>query len=503
MNVYLWANEIDPQTLGSLNLEGIYRWGDEVWTNGDKYELITSNGNYWTIWHNLTEWTFVISRHPASHWAPNTWSNPNAYPGIVIADHDYWVDPTLDEELWTYTDWDWNTVKQILAWAENIISSYTPWDASPVNWYHVPTIEEFRELIRLVAPILWWSYVDPDYMNIYKVLRFSMESRYRTDVKTNYQINQCWWRQNSLHYYLDSYTGGAWTSAMTIEWNSSNFSFSWYIDDGFDHTFRWTYSSNNYRIRLFRNIESTVFAPGIQYIWYCSHTPLSYGDIVYSWIDSTDVWTSVSALWTNNFYIEGWLLSLWSEINICAKVSWNSYFPRYYSFAILERTDSANNWMQRSYLYWTDRISNIELAFQINYPDNMALSIWDSSLNLSFSWWSDTSCANPYIYITLTSSVIKLLMTDWPIPASGTRTIFETEINPGSGYIEKFNTLMNKKFIQIRGIETVSYSWSSISTAVNVWMPMSSFRYNVFNWWESPWDDWIWAANKSYAAEIL
>lgn len=32
MNVYLWANEIDPQTLGSLNLSGIYKGSDTVWT---------------------------------------------------------------------------------------------------------------------------------------------------------------------------------------------------------------------------------------------------------------------------------------------------------------------------------------------------------------------------------------------------------------------------------------------------------------------------------------
>ena len=32
MNVYLWANEIDPKTLGSLDLEGIYKGSDTVWT---------------------------------------------------------------------------------------------------------------------------------------------------------------------------------------------------------------------------------------------------------------------------------------------------------------------------------------------------------------------------------------------------------------------------------------------------------------------------------------
>lgn len=33
MNVYLWVNGIDPQTLGSLDLEGIYKGNSEVWKN--------------------------------------------------------------------------------------------------------------------------------------------------------------------------------------------------------------------------------------------------------------------------------------------------------------------------------------------------------------------------------------------------------------------------------------------------------------------------------------
>jgi hypothetical protein len=206
MNVYLWSTELDNVALQSTWLDAIHLGTEEVWSSGDKYELITSNGNYWTIWHNLTEWTFVISRHPKTDWAPNTWALSAYYPIVIIADHDYWVDPTDDIELWTYTDWDWNTVKQILAWAKNAVTTYTPWSLG-VRWYHVPQIEEYRELIRLVAPILASSNSqDVDGMNLFKVLRFSLNSNDIQSVMHYYQTEWCWWAAGSWINWTDTYS---------------------------------------------------------------------------------------------------------------------------------------------------------------------------------------------------------------------------------------------------------------------------------------------------------
>lgn len=64
MNVYLWANEIDPKTLGSLDLEGIYKGSSEVWTPAPStirlyllsetdwqpsWDWMWTDDSYWTI----------------------------------------------------------------------------------------------------------------------------------------------------------------------------------------------------------------------------------------------------------------------------------------------------------------------------------------------------------------------------------------------------------------------------------------------------------------------
>lgn len=49
MNVYLWANEIDPKTLGSLDLEGIYKGNSEVWKNWGWPLCFTAKANWSTV----------------------------------------------------------------------------------------------------------------------------------------------------------------------------------------------------------------------------------------------------------------------------------------------------------------------------------------------------------------------------------------------------------------------------------------------------------------------
>jgi hypothetical protein len=520
MNVYLWANEIDPQTLGSLNLEGIYRWGDEVWTSGDKYELITSNGNYWTIWHNLTEWTFVISRHPASHWNPNNWALSAYYPIVIIADHDYWVDPADDIELWTYTDWDWNTVKQILAWTKNAITTYTPWSLS-VSWYHVPQIEEYRELIRLVAPILAsGNSQDVDGMYLFKVLRFSLNSQDRENAIANYQYNWQWWTEGTWMNWTDTYWEICDDDVCMTGCPLSSSVFSTYDDSKFSSLFFGiaspSYTQSNGVMRLFRNIEQTKFAPYISR-WYCSHTivdSMISNDIIYSWVNTDGLWTYVSPLWTNNFYFPAGIEYYSTWINICAKFTWYSNFPYYWATSIMaeEMLIEGDNMRLHPTDYWTSTYNRYsDIWFQLNYPDSLYLYIWWQQINLSYpnqrpSAYGDyTKYKNPYIYVWLTPNNVYITVANGPIPSASTSIWLDVtiDVSNNSDYQNLYPKLLAKKFVHIKWIEDTNSSWVSVATAVNFGMPLSLFKQEAFVGWYTPWYDWTWRTFYEDYAEIL
>lgn len=517
MNVYLWATELDDVALQSTWLDAIHLGTEEVWSSGDKYELITSNGNYWTIWHNLTEWTFVISRHPKKDWAPNTWALSQHHPIVIIADHDYWVDPTDDIELWTYTDWDWNTVKQILAWAKNAVTTYTPWSLG-VNWYHVPQIEEYRELIRLVAPILASSNSqDVDGMNLFKVLRFSLDSNGIQSVMHYYQVNWRWWTAGSWTNWTDTYW---WISDGTVcitkcdLWNPV---FSSYNDD--DYKFRSlffntsspSYTQSDGAMRLFRNIEETPFAPYAS-MWYCSHTNVEEmlsNDIIYSWVG--ELWTYVSPLWTNNFYFPDSIEYYAAWINICAQVTWNSWFPYYWSVWIMAQEDlvQGDNIRQHPAEYWTSTYSFYsDIWFQLNYPNSLDLYIWWKSIKLSYPNQRPSDYnkyKNPYIYVWLTKNDVHLIFADGIIPASTTSIWLSTtiDVSSNSDYQNLYPKLLAKKFVHIKWIEDTSPSWGKVATAVNFGTNFNTFTNIAFVGWYTPWDDWTWKSFKDYNAEIL
>lgn len=111
MNVYLWTNEIDPNTLGSLDIEWIYNGTDEVWTSAPlpNYLCFTAN----TAWSTLQ--------------LTQTWT-----PTAVT------LETSIDWKSWnTYTFWDTITLANIwdkVYW-RNTSETDTEFSTSNYNYY--------------------------------------------------------------------------------------------------------------------------------------------------------------------------------------------------------------------------------------------------------------------------------------------------------------------------------------------------------------------------------
>ena len=158
MNVYLWTTELDNVALQSTWLDAIHLGTEEVWSNTPKteYELVVSS-EYWTIWHNITDKTFIISRHLAKQWTPDSWEVTSVQDYVEIADHNYWADSSWKKDYYLFasdiTNGDGTIIRQFVPdyWTkvDNINSVVCP------TWYHIPEIEELQYLYRLVVPILW------------------------------------------------------------------------------------------------------------------------------------------------------------------------------------------------------------------------------------------------------------------------------------------------------------------------------------------------------------
>lgn len=383
MNVYLWANEIDPQTLGSLNLEGIYKGGDVVWRStppGDTYELVASNGNYWSIWHNLTKQTFIISRHPKTDWDPDTWYQSSYQDYIEIADHDYWADPNYDYYLFLSdtSDNDGNPVKQYF-WAEGTSVSLS--SVTPPSWFHIPDMEERQYFYRLVMPILWWvNYYGWESISTWLSLLLNMKN----DVSQSELITQ--YEQN--HWNITAEVPGTFISSTKFpvySYGSSTYSENYAILSWFAVSSGTSYTDRD----ITMNIRSSSSIP----TWYVRLFKDIFPDKeIYAWCYSVESYPTIIHSNANSYPLDTHLLWIYEPTALVS-----SYNIMYFCRNFYAQTQPFDQRFY-SHIAWRD-YSTVSNAYNWNWYSA------DGSLDASLMWiwveWSFDSSWQRVLVITL------------------------------------------------------------------------------------------------------
>lgn len=441
MSIYLWSEELDPKTIGWDDIEAIYVWTDEVWSSWDKYELITSNGNYWTIWHNLTEWTFVISRHPASHWNPNTWNH--ILPSIEIADHDYWADTSQDWKLWWRTDNDWNTIAYWIAWS---------WTSTPITrsnaysfwlpWYHIPDIDEWRMFFRLAMPIL------NDTTDLVKILNFTYNGSYtKADIERN--IEMYWDRPTDIHWcnYPTS------TITDTKFEGLTNFDMSWwsYSDAVIDRYYS-AVNGISWPVRLFRD-------PSLSYwiYWWAIVDTMSWGLVSPYWCTSvsSNDFTSygLNSYWYWSVYFHNTIAAFTDNLHIALHISFsNNFWWTANTQPLLVYSDEGYSWSNiRDGVSAVGGVGQRWLFITLNWGSGLDIIInWTTLGNIPFSM-SYPPALDRYIYLTLwVNKTIVSISTNAPISSSSAVVVTTgVELSNPLGISNMVEGLLRNRFIHI------------------------------------------------------
>ena len=461
MNVYLWANEIDPKTLGSIGLEGIYKGGDTVWTltpPGDTYELVTSSGGYWSIWHNLTQGTFIISRHPKTDWTPDTWMQSAYQDYIEIADHDYWADPTDDFYLYLsdVVDDDGNTVKQYF-WADGTSVSLS--SVVPPSWFHIPDMEELQYFYRLVMPILWWVHTNWLSVSTWLSLLLNIKNEYsQSQLITQYEQNQ-WdiWAGvpgdfiSSTKFPTYSYGSSYSESYTKLRWFTISSGFS-YNDRDIVYNITTSSSIPTWYVRLFKDI-----LPNKEIYAWC-YSVDSYPTIIHSNANS-DPWDT-HLLW---IYEPGALASSYNTIYFCrnfyaqsqpfngkfySHIAWrnysvvsNAYTWNWYSADWSSNADLMLIWAE----WWHDSSWQPALVISLFNPNDQ----YTIPLDYQPSSSEQNTPKDWYLYLTLSlSGDPEITLSDWPLWSnSATIYINRARINASSMYYSYMWYLFINKFL--------------------------------------------------------